>query len=185
MTVILASRSPRRSELLKKILPTFSVCPADINEKDYPLEEIAYRKALKIAAKYPDATVIAADTFVRMKDKIYGKPVDEQDAFRILKELSSKTHEVTTFYAIVNRQKNIVRIGSETTYVTFRSLSDRQILDYIASGSPMDKAGAYGIQDNDRFHLISGYEGDKENVIGLPIGRIKKELLDLGIITEK
>lgn len=183
--VILASRSPRRSELLKKILPTFSVCPADIDERNYPLEEIAYRKASKISLKYPDATVIAADTFVRMKNKVYGKPLDQRDAFRILRELSGNTHEVTTFYAIVDASRKIVRTGSETTFVTLRSLSDRRILDYIASGSPLDKAGAYGIQDNDRFHLVAKYDGDLENVIGLPIKKIKAELVDIGIITEK
>ncbi len=174
--LILASQSPRRKELLKKIVPNFKIVPADVDEHlDVPAKELpakaAMLKAQTIKKLYPNDDILGCDTVVIIGDKLLGKPVDENDAYHMLKELSGKDHIVISGYAYLGKDKIVNR--SVTTLVHFNELSDELIWKYIKSGSPMDKAGAYGIQDEE-FHLVKKIEGSLDNVIGLPTEDIKK-----------
>lgn len=180
--IILASKSPRRNELMSEITNSFLTYNPSIDEslsliKIDPIEvskDIAKRKALKAKEVYPDDIIIAADTIVVLGNQILGKPKDEDDARRILNLLSNKTHMVVTAYAIVHNDNVLVK--HVETKVTFNELSDELIDRYIKSGSPMDKAGAYGIQDNEKFPIISSYFGSYTNVVGFPIDEIKEDL---------
>ena len=180
MRVILASKSPRRKELLSRIISSFDVVPANIDEDNYPLDIISVLKAKKIGRLYPNDLIISADTIVILNHQILGKPLDEDDARRMLKMLSSNVHEVSTFYTIYCEQKNILITKQVTTRVYFNELSNDLIEEYVATKSPLDKAGAYGIQDK-KFPLISKIEGDEDNVIGLPLYELKNDLLSLKI----
>ncbi|MCM1022760.1 MAG: Maf family protein [Prevotella sp.] len=182
MKVILASASPRRKELLSYIVPQFEVIPADVDETlpdSFPAEKsaefLAVRKAEHISALYPESVVIGSDTVVLADGDILGKPVDEADAYRMLKKLSGKIHTVVTGVCISRGDKK--KSFSESTRVEFYPLSDREIYGYIATGDPMDKAGAYGIQ-GEGCVLIKGIEGDFFTVMGLPAARLKRELSD-------
>lgn len=176
MEIILASSSPRRKELLKSIFKEFTIINPDIDESKYPLESISLEKCKKVAFLHKDALVIAADTYVSLNNQIFGKPVDEKDAFNTLKALSNKTHSVTTYYTFMRLSDRILYTSSVTTLVTFKELSDELILSYIASKSPLDKAGSYGIQDNDKFDFIASIDGSYKNVMGLPVEQL---LIDL------
>ena len=179
--IILASASPRRRELLKTVVDDFKIITTDIDEeKSYilpPLEaviDIAKRKGLEVRKDHPNDIIISADTIVLLGDQIIGKPKDKEDAKRILKTLSGKTHQVITAYYIFNKDKIINNhVISE---VTFNKLSDELIDKYVATGSPLDKAGAYGVQDNNEFPIISSVVGSVDNVIGFPIKEIKEDL---------
>ena len=179
--IILASASPRRRELLKTVVNDFKIITADINEEQSynlpPLEaviDIAKRKGLAVRKDHPNDVIISADTIVVLDNQIIGKPKDEEDAKRILKNLSGKTHQVITAYYIFNKEEIINNyVISE---VTFNQLDDKLIDKYVASGSPLDKAGAYGVQDNDKFPIISRVIGSVDNVIGFPIKEIKEDL---------
>ncbi len=178
---ILASKSPRRKELMKDICPSFSIVVSDIDESKScylpPLEaviDIAYRKGEDIFKTCKNDVVISADTIVTIDNLIIGKPKDKNDAKRILKLLSGRTHHVITAYTIFSNERIIKNhVISE---VTFEDLSDQLIKDYISSGSPMDKAGAYGIQDNEKFHIIKSIVGSYTNVVGFPVEEIKSDL---------
>lgn len=181
--LILASRSPRRKELLSIITPDFKIIPAvgeERADKSLPPDryvcELARHKAEEIAAKYPDDTVIGADTVVAVGGEILGKPKDEADAVRMLKLLSGTEHHVYTGVYIIRGNENAV--FAEDTTVHFFELSDKEIDDYIATGEPFDKAGAYGIQDYGAL-LVSGISGDYYNVMGLPVGRLARELKNM------
>lgn len=182
---ILASKSPRRIELLKTIINDFLIIPANIDENSFPIEQVSYQKGQKIALLYPNDIIISADTIVTLNNNIYGKPLNKDDAYRILKELSNKTHKVITYYSIISINNSILINKSITSFVTFNDLSDKLINDYILSNSPLDKAGAYGIQDNDTFPIIKNYTGSLNNIIGFPIEQIKQDLISLGLITNK
>ncbi len=174
--LILASQSPRRKELLKKIVPEFLIMPADVDEHlnvdPYTLPmEAAYLKAMTIFKEHPNDEVLGSDTVVIVDGVLFGKPKDENDAYRMLKALSGRDHDVVSGYAYVSKQKTIK--GSTKTVVHFNELSDETIWKYIKTGSPLDKAGAYGIQDEE-FHLVKSIEGSLDNVIGLPTEDIKK-----------
>ena len=182
--VILASASPRRKQLMKEeLFPSFTIIVPEIDEslsfKKFTdvrdiVRDIATRKCLKVSKDHPSDLVIAADTVVVIENMIIGKPKDEKDAFRMLKMLSNKTHYVYTGYAINKDDKLICNIVK--TEVTFNDLSDEMINDYIASGSPLDKAGAYGYQDNKDFALVKKISGSYHNVIGFPTEEIKADL---------
>lgn len=181
MKIILASASPRRRELLKYAVPEFDVVPADIDETlpgDTPAEKsaeyLAVKKARHIAELYPDSLVIGSDTVVISEGEILGKPRDEADAARMLKKLSGKTHSVITGVCAVCGTK--CESFSQETRVKFYPLSDDEIAAYIATGDPMDKAGAYGIQSGGCI-LAESIEGDFFNVVGLPVAGLKR-LLD-------
>ncbi len=173
--LILASQSPRRKELLKKIVPEFSIVPADVDEHiDVPIEKLpeaaALLKAQTIKKLYPNDDVLGCDTVVIIDNKLLGKPKDEKEAFEMLKELSGREHHVISGFAYLKGDEVIT--GSTLTVVHFNKLSDELIKEYIKTGSPMDKAGAYGIQDS-KFNLVSHIEGSLDNVIGLPTEDIK------------
>lgn len=182
MRYILASKSPRRKELMNKISSDFLVVTEDIDEESSyklsPIEavkDIARRKGEAVYNSYPNDIVISADTIVVIDNKIIGKPIDEKDAYRILKLLSGRTHYVLTGYAVHYLDKVIVNYVK--TDVTFNELSDELIYSYIKSGSPMDKAGAYGAQDSDRqYPIIKNIVGSYDNVIGFPTQEIKDDI---------
>ncbi len=178
--VILASASPRRKELLKKLGLKFSVLPAHIDETMLKDEDsiiyacrISQEKGEAIAKKEPKAIVISSDTVVVYREHILGKPSDPDDARRMLKMLSGQTHQVITAFSIIQKSSNIQTTEYVTTDVTFRELNDEEIDNYISTGSPMDKAGAYGIQDL-YANLVEGIRGCFYNVIGFPVARFKR-----------
>ncbi len=181
INVVLASSSPRRHELLKMLFSEFEVCPADINEENLPdipvfevAEFLAAEKAKAISCK--NALVIACDTVVISEDKILGKPKSTEDAIAMLSQLSEKTHVVVTGVCLCYNDKSIS--FSEKTEVEFYNLSKKDILAYIATGEPFDKAGAYGIQGLGAF-FVKGIKGDYYNVVGLPVARLRQEILKL------
>ena len=181
MKIILASNSPRRKELLKSFGVDFEVIPAkgeetvDNYNSVYELCEIlATNKASEVFSKH-GGIVLGADTVVSYMGKVFNKPSNEQDAVNTLKLLSGKTHEVITGYAIITNNKKI--ISHEITKVTFNNLSDELISSYVKTGSPLDKAGSYGIQDG--FNLVKSIEGSYSNVVGLPVEKIVKILREM------
>ncbi|MBE5743545.1 MAG: septum formation protein Maf [Clostridiales bacterium] len=181
MDIILASNSPRRKELLKNAGVDFTVIPSSFVEpKNTNLspekyaEFLAYNKALTVFNEH-GGVVIGADTIVVLDGEILGKPIDENDAFCMLKSLSNKTHLVVTGYSVITSEK--VYSGYDVTKVTFKELSNEVIKDYIKTGSPLDKAGAYGIQD--KILLVDSVEGDYDNVVGLPTYKILKILAEI------
>ena len=174
--LILASQSPRRKELLKLIVPDFKIIPADVDEHVHVAPEELPAAASKLKAEaikkdHPNDDVLGCDTVVIIDGELLGKPKDEEDAFNMLRKLSGKKHVVISGYTYIKGNKTITR--SVKTYVYFNKLSDELIYRYIKSGSPMDKAGAYGIQDKE-FNLVHHIEGSLYNVIGLPVEDIKE-----------
>lgn len=177
--LILASKSPRRYELLSKITEDFSVIVSDADEnvenadiEDIPLI-LSKRKAQAVFSDHRDAVVIGADTVVVCDRKVLGKPEDENDAKRMLKILSGKRHKVITGCTVISPEKEVS--FSAVTEVKFYDLSDEDIMAYISTGEPFDKAGAYGIQGAGYF-LVEYIYGDYNNVVGLPVSRLKREL---------
>ena len=179
--IILASGSPRRQELLRLITEDFSVIPAGCEEHfDSSLspaeavKALAKQKAEYVSVRYPDKTVIGADTTVFCGAEPLGKPRDAEDARRMLKMLSGRTHSVITAVALAKGGR-IMKLFAEETEVEFYSLSEDEIDVYISTGEPMDKAGAYGIQGKGAL-LIRGIKGDYYNVMGLPVARLLREM---------
>ena len=179
--IILASASPRRREILENAGFSFAVCPVDVDETMEPsdcpkmaVQLLAAKKAAAAASKQ-NGLVIGADTIVVDGNEILGKPQSEADAFRMLRQLSGKTHAVMTGIAVVRAADGYMRTHCEETYVTFRALSDAEISDYIKTGEPMDKAGAYGIQGKGGA-LVEAVSGDIQNVIGLPLSALRRLL---------
>jgi septum formation protein len=186
MGLILASASPRRSELLRKARLVFRVEPAHVPEAPTPgeapqayAERLAREKARTIAAKYPNDFVLGADTVVVVDEHLLEKPADEGDAARMLRLLSGRSHEVTTGVCLCGPGIEIVE--RETTCVTVAALSDDEIADYVHTGEPMDKAGGYGIQGM-FSRWVTGIEGDYFNVVGLPIARVYRMLRRAGVL---
>jgi nucleoside triphosphate pyrophosphatase len=182
--VILASASPRRRELLALVGIPHEVIPADIDESYRDGEEaaehaerLAREKAATIAARHPDAIVIAADTIVLIDGLVLGKPRDEADAERMLGMLGGQTHVVLTAVAVAHG--GAMRSGVESVRVTFRELSRARIRAYIATREPMDKAGAYGIQGYGAT-LVERIDGDYFAVMGLALARMIDLLAALG-----
>ena len=182
--LILASASPRRRELLGLIAEDFDVIPAKGEENvDMSLspadtvKALAKQKAEEVSKEFPDRIVIGADTMVFCEEKALGKPKDVLDAERMLKLLSGRVHSVITAVAVA-QNGNSVKLFAEETKVEFYPLSDDEINRYTESGEPMDKAGAYGIQGKGAL-LVKGIEGDYYNVMGLPVGRLYRELKSL------
>lgn len=176
MGLILASASPRRSELLRKARMVFRVEPAHVPEERATGEDpkgyatrLARDKARAIAPKYPNDFVLGADTIVIAGSQVLEKPADEADAARMIRLLAGRTHEVTTGVCLCG--PNIDLVEAETTRVTVAAMSEEEISEYIHTGEPMDKAGAYGIQGM-FSRWVTGIEGDYFNVVGLPIARV-------------
>lgn len=180
MKIILASNSPRRKELLTQADIDFEVKSADVEEitdKTKPEEvvmDLSQLKAKAIAKDNPGRKIIAADTVVAFNGQILGKPKDEADAFRMLKELSGETHHVYTGVTIID-EAGSVNTFFECTAVTMYENSDELINRYIATGEPMDKAGAYGIQGKGAV-LVKEICGDYNNVVGLPLAKVYRNL---------
>ena len=182
--IILASRSPRRQQLLRELGVEFDVILKDYDES-YPEhlngEEIASYIASAKARCFRndisrDEIVITADTIVWCNNKVLGKPVDDEDAFAILSEISGNTHDVITGVTILSSEKEIT--FTETTKVTFAPLTGEEISYYIRNFKPFDKAGAYGIQEWIGLVACNRIEGSYFNVVGLPIHRLYKELIE-------
>lgn len=174
--LILASKSPRRKELLKQIGIPFVVVVSDAEEVSGNswtpaalVVENAKRKARAVAEKYPDSPVLGADTVVSSEGKIFGKPKDKDEARKMLTALSGKMHEVTTGLALINR--NEIRTTNVTTKVFFDTMTKADIDAYIATEEPMDKAGAYAIQGK-AARFIEKIEGSYSNVVGLPLNAL-------------
>ena len=182
MQLILASQSPRRKELLGLFRIPFAVQVADIDETMDPAcppyDEVARVSRLKAEAipRSDDDVVIAADTIVVCDGKVLGKPTDESDAFRMLRMLSGKDHQVMTGLTVL--RGNSARVCTEVTEIHFRELSDREIENYIRTGEPMDKAGSYGIQGGAAL-FAEKIVGDYFNVVGLPVCRLGLLLKEL------
>ena len=175
--LVLASKSPRRRELLKEISNQFEVAPSSIKEMldiglrpEENARNIARAKAESIAPSFPNSWVIGADTLVSMDDEIFGKPDDEKDAERILKRLSGREHIVVTGICVVGPQKSLDKYV--ISKIKIKPLTIQEIKDYIATGEPMDKAGAYAIQGKGSF-MVRSFSGSKTNIIGLPIDELK------------
>jgi len=183
--IVLASRSPRRIELLKKILPDFEVIASNIDETqngvNNPAElvqRISRRKAEKVAQQVRDGIIIGADSIVVLNGKTLGKPGSPQDSFHTLMQLSGKTHQVFTGFTIIKNPEYTVISDYEVTTVKFRPLDPREIDAYIQSGQPRDKAGSYGIQD-DAAVFVESITGCYYNVVGLPITKLFLALKNL------
>lgn len=179
MKLILASQSPRRKELLGLLGIPFTIQVSQADETMDPsqdpasqVEAVSRRKALAISAD-GDSVVIAADTIVVCDGEILGKPRDREDAIRMLRMLSGRTHQVMTGMTV--RRGNDLLSCTEVTDVTFRQLTDWEIIRYVDSGDPMDKAGAYGIQSGAAL-FTQGIRGDYYNVMGLPVCRLTQLL---------
>jgi septum formation protein len=184
--LILASGSPRRKELLQQMNILFKVhksdCEESFSDEQPPSQiviDLAEQKAKTVFQHYKDDVVIGADTVVVRNGVILGKPENEDEAIEMLQSLSGSTHSVWTGVAIVSASKSIT--FSEETKVTFWQLSDEEILSYVKSGEPFDKAGAYGIQGLGAY-LVKSINGDYFNVVGLPISRTMRELKRMGAI---
>jgi len=187
MALILASQSPRRRELLERMVLTgFRILAPDIDERmDRSLppaqlvERISLEKALAAQAlAQPEDILIAADTVVAMEGRVLGKPVDQAEAAQMLRALSGRRHQVYTGLTVLRGAARDTQ--HESTEVSFRPLSSQEIACYVATGEPMDKAGAYGIQGCGAL-LVDGIRGDYYNVMGLPVCRLGQMLARLGI----
>ncbi len=189
MHVILASGSPRRRALLDMVGISYEVCIPDIEEntdKTDPAEivkDLSLQKALSVAPKYPEQAVLAADTIVEIDGRILGKPETEDDAFSMLKMLSGRTHSVYTGVTLIFPDGSRDSFYSETRVTMFDN-SDDLIRDYISTGEPMDKAGAYGIQGAGAF-LIKKVDGDYGTVVGLPVSIVFRKLREYTLLQSK
>jgi septum formation protein len=196
VSLVLASASPRRQELLRNANIPFTVHPANINETPLPnespracAERLAQEKAQAVSEQHPQDFVLGADTIVVVDNAILGKPRDAQDAARMLRLLSARSHTVITGVCLVspaNTQAKLTTynrqpatVSSETTLVNMSEISDDEIRDYITTGEPMDKAGAYAIQGI-ASRWITRIEGDYSNVVGLPVALVYAMLRKCG-----
>ena len=186
--IILASSSPRRSELLSRAGIPFRIMPGDVDESKVKLsgtparkaEELAYIKARSVAEKVEGDIVLGADTIVVCEDEIFGKPRDEADAFRMLERLNGREHIVITGVALIDAASEKAVTGHETTMVRFASLTENEITAYIKTGEPFGKAGAYAAQGRGAM-LVENINGCYSNVVGLPLRKLAKMLGEFGI----
>jgi septum formation protein len=181
MKIILASASERRQELLSRLIKNFDIIVSDFDESkvlfegsiDRYVKNVALGKALDIKNKLnDDAIIISADTIVTLGNKIIGKPKDEEDAFKILKSLQGRKHSVYSGIVVINTARNVIKQESLATEVTFSEISDDEILEYIKTGEPLDKAGSYGIQGIGGI-FVKEIKGCYYNVVGLPLNKLK------------
>ena len=185
--LILASASPRRQELLRAAGIQFEVDPANINEDaragERPLDyacRVAREKAQAVAQRRPSRYVLGADTIVVIDGESLGKPRDAADAARMLRQLSGRRHEVTTAVCVITPGQE-TETRSCTTQVSFRKLSEQEILQYVAGGEPMDKAGAYAIQGGASL-WTDRIDGEYSNVVGLPLPLVTEMLQLRGLM---
>ena len=176
--IILASRSPRRQHLLRQIGLRFTVRESGVDESfakgsspRHIVRSLSLEKARNVAEAVDEGIVIGADTIVVLGKRILGKPSSRDEARRMLRLLSGRTHTVFTGFALVDAGSGRARVDHEETKVTFRTLSKQEIADYVASGSPMDKAGAYGIQDDFGAVFVERIDGCFYTVVGFPLSK--------------
>lgn len=181
--LVLASRSPRRRDLLRRLGLAFTVCPGDVDEVLPPdltpadaAAAVARAKGEAVAPRFPEALTLAADTVVVLDGEALGKPRDPAEAVVMLRRLAGRTHTVCTGIALCHPASGRAAHATETTEVTFAPLDEHEIAAYVATGSPLDKAGAYGIQDDHGALFVSGIRGDYYNVVGLPLHRLYRLL---------
>ena len=186
LQLILASASPRRSELLERIGLRFRICPADVEEynspDDGPAQMVLHNAGLKadaLMADFPDALVLGSDTTVALDGIMLNKPVDLDDARSMLRQLSGRPHTVYTSVALRWQAGGLSDDFVEASQVHFKTLDDATITAYFQCVDPLDKAGAYGIQTG-REMIVEAVEGSVENVMGLPIQALEARLLELG-----
>ena len=180
--VILASASPRRAELLREVVREFEVIPGHAEEFQpehfSPVEACllnAYRKARVIAKKFPDALVIGADTEVVLGRRVFGKPRDLADAYSMLMDLGGREHQVITGVCLVHLRQHRQRLFSATTRVQFKPLRGEEIAEYLGLINPLDKAGAYAIQEHGD-KIVAKTDGSFSNVVGLPVEKVREEI---------
>lgn len=188
-TMILASKSPRRKEILAQLGFQLQIKSKDIEEISDKVEiveqikDISLKKVMAVAVENPKEFVVGADTVVVIDGEILGKPKSEMDAEKMLKSLSGKSHEVITAYTLINLEKNIKITNSVESTVYFKQISNEEIEWYIKSGEPMDKAGAYGIQGLGSI-FVDKIDGDFFAIMGFPINHFIKTLNNLKIPIE-
>ena len=186
--MILASRSPRRNKLLQRLDYPFDIIPSEVDESKLAPDSnpeqyciaLAEMKANDISQENPDALIIGADTIVVLEGQILNKPLDYAQAENMLSMLSGQTHQVYTGVCLKKMENNIHHTFSEITMVTFRTLDQQDILHYIETFSPYDKAGSYGIQDWSAVY-VKNIQGCYDNVVGFPLSRFYHELKKMGI----
>ena len=181
-SIILASASPRRAELLRQLGVEFKVVASDVPEihhEELTAMEVAqinaYRKARAVAKKVPDSLVLGADTLVHLETRLFGKPANLEQAYQMLEQLQGRTHQVVTAICLLHLREHRQRIGAERTAVTFRDLDAPAIRRYLNRVNPLDKAGGYGIQEEGEM-IVEGISGSYSNVVGLPVERLTAEL---------
>lgn len=187
-TLVLASASPRRQALIQTYGIPVRVVASDVDESTPPdwspqhaVEQLALRKARAVLADVrDDEIVVGSDTIVVLNNEILGKPKDESDAVRMITALQGKTHHVYSGIACIEKSSGQVLVDYRRTAITMASLTDEQVRRYVASGEPMDKAGAYGIQGK-AAAFITDMEGDYFSVVGLPVSALAKLLHQLGV----
>ncbi|WP_297418624.1 Maf-like protein [Clostridium sp.] len=184
MKIVLASASERRVELLGRLIKDFDIIVSDFDEHkvlfegsvDRYVKDIALGKALHVKKKLnEDAIIIAADTIVTLDNKILGKPEDEEDAFNMIKSLQGRKHLVYSGIVVMNTARNVIKQECLATEVNFSAMSDDEILEYIKTGEPLDKAGAYGIQGIGGI-FVTEIKGCYYNVVGLPLNKLRSML---------
>ena len=187
MRIILASASPRRSELLRRMGVQFEVVASKAEElhdermRAAELCEInARRKAEEVAKEFPDALVIGADTLVALRERVFGKPRDLTEGKEMLRQLSGGTHEVVTGVCLTANGGQRVSVFHDLTHVTFRELNEARIEEYVRTVGVLDKAGAYGIQERGEL-IVERIAGSFSNVMGLPVERLAQEFTRWGI----
>lgn len=184
--MILASKSPRRREILSQFGFEIEVEAAEIEEVSDKetivdqLMDISMKKSAEIAKNNPEKYVVSADTAVIIDGEMLGKPKDKGEAYTMLARLSGREHQVITAYTLFNLEKGISYSHYDTTKVYFKNLTDQEINWYIETGEPMDKAGSYGIQGKGSI-LVERIEGDFFNVMGFPLSKFYEDLKSLGI----
>lgn len=187
-SIILASASPRRAELLESAGIVFTVVSGDIDETPFLAEEpvahvlrLAEGKAGEVASRADGRFFIGADTIVLCDHEIMGKPRDNADACRMLRKLSGRAHQVITGFALIDRSTGKVITRSVSTDVTFKPLTDAEITAYVSTGCPLDKAGAYAIQGGAAY-MVERIDGSYTNVVGLPLCEVVETLREIGAL---
>lgn len=187
--IILASKSLRRKELLKQMGFKFKVDVSEVDERKFfhsspvgLVKSLSKAKAEAVSKRYKNAIIISADTLVVLDKEVIGKPKSAKNAKEILRKLSGKTHTVITGFTVLDSKTKKEISKTVATKVKFKKLTEKEISDYIKTGEPMDKAGAYGIQDKAGV-FVESISGDYFNIVGLPISAISSVLKDFGIDT--
>jgi septum formation protein len=188
-SIILASESTRRIDILRMLGIPFSIIPPDIDERklrdessnEYVLR-ISYEKAHRVGNHFPDKWVIGADTVVVCKGKVLGKPNTEEEAHSMLRMLGGRWHKVITGYCVLNISKGVTYRDAVETKVYVRELSDEQIMRYIKTSEPLGKAGSYAVQGRGGY-MVKEIRGSYTNVVGLPLCEVAEALLSLGVLS--